>query len=508
MEKGRIGKRRLWRPTRPWKPIMVPLSIVLSMGYAFALYSFFQGFRETIRIMGTPFLSGIFVFLEPSEIFLYNLFFASISCVIGLSVGIKFLMENSSFRQPIKWKVRQRHIITEMRFMHWGFLFIFGKVLSVFAIFYMMFMFQYDINFLREFPIIFLCLPLVLFLQLWTQINLVLRKKGLIYMGVAFLAVAVFSVVLAGKKFPDYQGNDKVLQQVTIEKYFPAHPPESEHNTVAFIEGPAIISIQSKPDSSRPSITYLIKYKPVSQEKFISELVWFYEIYYMNRAGQIPIYADASTPYKTIKSIREKLSEKFPTSIYYYTKFPESKYPVFYTYPAFYGFVRSEPCVFPKLDTLLQEGYQLGSSKKLLIPESYLYRNRQVRGVNRVEVKISENMLFLNNQDVGEAELEDFIYQFISTYSPSYFIIFSPSPDITYGRYLQGLELLMRPLSRLRQEVAYQEFGEAAENLLRQHYHPDMRHVFEKYPDRVVEWTSQEMVIEHLIRTQRARLIR
>jgi hypothetical protein len=29
----------------------------------------------------------------------------------------------------------------------------------VFAIFYMMFMFQYDINFLKEFPIIFLCLP-------------------------------------------------------------------------------------------------------------------------------------------------------------------------------------------------------------------------------------------------------------------------------------------------------------------------------------------------------------
>jgi hypothetical protein len=508
MEKAAVGKKLPWRPERPWNRVRVPLAIVLSMGYAFSLYLFFQTIREIIRMVGSPYGSNIFVFLEPREVFLYNLFFASISGVLGLSVGIKFLMENSSFRQPIKWKVRQRHIITEMRFMHWGFLFIFGKVLSVFAIFYMMFMFQYDINFLKEFPIIFLCLPLVLFLQLWTQINLVLRKKGLIYMGVAFLAVAIFSVVLALKNYPDYKGNDKVLREASIEKYFPLQTPESQHTTISYGVGPAKIAVQYHADTIGKIITYLYNNKSLSQEEFIKKWEDYTHMFDDEGVAVIPLYADAEISYKTIKSIREKITEKLPVSFYYYAKSPKSKYPAFYHYSTFYGFVRREPRIYPEMDTLLQEVFQMGAKSRLLLPESDAYRNRYVRGLNRVEVKITESKLLLNNQEIREAELEEFIYEFIQRYSPNYCISYDPSSDITYGRYLHGLELLMQPLDRVRQEFACQEFGNKAEKLLREYPSPKQKVVVQTYPDRVVEWTSQEMVIEHLIRTHRARLIR
>ena len=122
------------------------------------------------------------------------------------------------------------------------------------------------------------------------------------------------------------------------------------------------------------------------------------------------------------------------------------------------------------------------------------YRIPSVRQYNRLEIRITPYTLLLNGEEISEEKLKKLIYQFAKKYAPNYVLIYRPGEAITYGRYIEHLDLLYSTIDGLRNDLSLQQYDQV--------YQEDVRDrtddtIAKTYPRSVVEWTLEE---ERLLR--------
>jgi len=184
---------------------------------AYIFYAFFQLYRENFRLFTGLLGDRVLLVLTPTENYIYNLFYAAIASSLGFSIALRFTLQNSIKRTDWRTLSQARRTLNSEGFWTWSFLLWFGKLGSMLGIWYIIFAMQYDLDLIKEFPLLLLLLPLVLFYSSWPSFSRLFRlKKAKWFLSLTFV-FALMSFVFSFKNFTDFQKlNNNVLSNSTL----------------------------------------------------------------------------------------------------------------------------------------------------------------------------------------------------------------------------------------------------------------------------------------------------
>jgi len=102
--------------------------VILALFFSYTFYTILYFVRETFRFFTHHYGDNLLVVLSTKENFYYNLFFGLIASILGYSIFIKFVVENSINHHNKKKKRHQRLILNNQAFSFWSFLSVFSRL--------------------------------------------------------------------------------------------------------------------------------------------------------------------------------------------------------------------------------------------------------------------------------------------------------------------------------------------------------------------------------------------
>ena len=177
-----IGRQRFW------------IGVVAGLISAISISLFFNHSRESLRLLTS--MSADLLILEENELLFFNYFFSTLSTVLGLSVTIWIWMQNRKQNRR-KDKIYKQLSITNAFLIFWVILMIisrFGSVLPIILYGYP----GYDnhLNLYEEFWILFVLIPIVVFMQSWFTVRLVYQAGRWIFVSFLFCILTAFILQL------------------------------------------------------------------------------------------------------------------------------------------------------------------------------------------------------------------------------------------------------------------------------------------------------------------------
>lgn len=168
-----------------------------------------------------------------------------------------------------------------------------------------------------------------------------------------------------------------------------------------------------------------------------------------------------------------------------------SKYPSNYPLFKYEGIQQNLwPEHYPQFETFLDSVERLDFSRySIRVPKSEMYRVNTLKGTNRIEVYVGKDEITVNRTPVTDDELAIIAYKFTKKYSPNYVIIFNANDQITFGRYIECLDLIYYQVEKLRNEMSLERYQQPLEYW---YWQPELDSIRSKYPRRVLEWTREE----------------
>ncbi len=246
-------KKGFLRPTIVASTATVQLGVALGTVFSFFLYYFFYYFRETIRILTGYFTHTLLVELTPQENFCYNLFYGSIAGVLGFYVFAHFVLSVSVERKNGRRRIRQRQILNDLSFVGWTFLCGFVRFTSLLGIWFLILPLQFDINFLAEFPLLLVLIPVVLFLNAWTLIVKTFGGKAYRWFLYTTVYLSLLSIIYANINSIDYQRINQEMRVYGGEWAHEINVPQSESHEVFRTSPWLAINIYLNNDSTQLS---------------------------------------------------------------------------------------------------------------------------------------------------------------------------------------------------------------------------------------------------------------
>ncbi|WP_111671509.1 hypothetical protein [Algoriphagus litoralis] len=177
-----IGRQRFW------------IGIVAGLISAISISLFFNQSRETLRLLTS--MSADLLILKKNELLFFNYFFSMLSTVLGLSITIWIWMQNRKHNRR-KDRIYKQLAITNALLIFWVILMIisrFGSVLPI--ILFGNAGFDNHLNLFDEFWILFVLLPIMIFLQSWFTVRLVYQSGKWIFFSLLFCIMTAFTLQL------------------------------------------------------------------------------------------------------------------------------------------------------------------------------------------------------------------------------------------------------------------------------------------------------------------------
>lgn len=181
----------------------IVLSILLGLISAIIIYSFFYVVRETDRMMTLDFENRPFTITEANR-YMYNLFFAAISMLIGNAITISLIVSRP---QSIFSKRNNKHtrILNDQAFLGPNFIYWFTKVWFLFGAFAWQLM---GSKFLDYYFLPSILIVVVLYLDSWKTMILVIKKNRWKIQLIHLIAFVVLTFVLSRVNIIDYKTMD------------------------------------------------------------------------------------------------------------------------------------------------------------------------------------------------------------------------------------------------------------------------------------------------------------
>ena len=204
-------KRRFYDATVNFKGISkhrIMMSILIGLGTAFSIYGGFYVLRETFRVMSLGFGYLPIIVIETNRDF-YNLFFASLSLILGNSIAIAFLFSRpqSVFSRR---NIKRHRIINDQVALNGAFMFWFGKIGLMFGIMSINFL---DFPYLSYLYVPFILLVMVMYLETWKTLITVLGRRKYKWLAIHFTSLAILAFGLSEIDIVDYKTIDESFQK-------------------------------------------------------------------------------------------------------------------------------------------------------------------------------------------------------------------------------------------------------------------------------------------------------
>ncbi len=485
------------------KPTNLIGGLLLWILSAYILYAFFQLYREAFRLFTGHLGDRALLVFSPTENYIYNLFYAAIASALGYSIALRFTLQNSIDR--LNWRTLSlaRRTLNNEGFWTWSFLLWFGKLGSMLGIWYLIFAMQYDLNFIDEFAILLILLPLVLFYSSWPTFSRLIRdNKTKWFLSVSTVFI-MMSFIFAFKNFTDYKRINENILSRSIEHVFDLQKPNSQSQQRIYRRS-LIIDIYIVKDTlgtKEPAIFFesidnrvncqdIRKAVAIEKDKVSS-----WEQYQLTAN----LHIDERISIKHIKPILDELRKADLRKVQYSTGRKYSRYPA--EYPAFkYSGIQKMllPKDYPAFENFLDSAERIDlTNKAVKLSESLMYRNSSLSNFNRIEISLTPNYVALNGQKIDSLDLEQKVYGFIKKYSPNYVIIFNSDDEIAYKRYIEFLDILWTQVDRLRNEMSLELFDQPFDKW---YWEPELDTIKSQFPRNILEWSTEEQRLNELMK--------
>lgn len=469
----------------------------------YILYAFLQLYREAFRIFTSQLGDQTLLVLTPGENYIYNVFFASIASALGYSFALKFILQTSLYGHNRRTKSLIRRTLNNEGFFTWLFLSWFGKLGSMIGICYLAFYMQYDLDLIKEFSIVLILLPLVLFYSSWPDVSRLFRTKKVRWFMALSGIFLVMSFGFAFKNFLDYKKINKNLLSRSIEHVFELKVPKSQSQQRIFRRSTVIniyilrdTMITEEPAIFFDSIDNRIDFQEIQKMVALEKdriSIWESNELIAN------LHIDERISMRHIKSILDELRKADLRKVQYSTGRKYSRYPA--QHPAFkYSGIPKIllPRYFPEFAHFLDSAEQIDlKGKAIKLPESAMFRNGTLKNYNRIEITITPDSVILNHQKIDSHDLEQVVYAFIKKYSPNYMIILNSDDEITYGRYIEYLDLLSTQIDRLRNELSLDLHNQPFDSGYRK---AEQDTIKRRFPINILEWSTEERRLQKLVK--------
>ena len=469
---------------------------------AYIFYAFFQLYREGFRFFTSQLGDSVLLVLTPTENYIYNLFYAAIASYLGFSIAIRFILQNSIKRTNRKTLTLARNTLNSEGFWTWSFLLWFGKLGSMLGIWYITFAMHYDLDWIKDFSVILVLLPLVLFYSSWPSLSRLVRNNtAKWFLGITAVFV-LMSTLFAFKNFIDFQKlNEKVLNNSPAHVYDLRKPNSQSQQQIhrrslmfdVYIVKDTIAT--EEPVIFFDCIENKVPISDIQQAiKNEREKVSIYEQYQL----AANLHIDERIPIKHITKILDEFRKAGLRKIQFSTGRKYSHYPA--DYPAFRnsGIQKTLPFYFEELSNFLDSIEQIDlTGKQIKLTESSMYRNGILKNYNRIEIKVYSNYVTLNSQKIDSLDLEKKVYGFIKKYSPDYVVVLNTDSKITYGRHIDILDMLWTQVDRLRNEMSLELYNRPVDEW---YWEQELDTIKRQYPRNILEWSAEEQRLNELIK--------
>lgn len=189
-----IGLNRFW------------VGVVTGLISAVVLSLFFHHGRESYRFITS--ISPDLLIFNKNELQFFDFFFSLLASFLGLSIAIWIWMQNNNHHRK-KYRIFKRLTATNILLVFWVILLVvsrFGSTLTI--LLYASYGYDNDLNLYEEFWILFILLPMVIFLNAWFTVRLVYK------VGKWMLASLFFTIATAFVLFFTTTINQEKLNQV------------------------------------------------------------------------------------------------------------------------------------------------------------------------------------------------------------------------------------------------------------------------------------------------------
>jgi hypothetical protein len=184
----------------------IVLSILLGLTSALIIYSFFYVLRETERLMTLDFENRPIIISESSR-YLFNLFFAAISMILGNSVAISFLVSRPQKLFSNK-NFKRKRIINDQAFLGPNFIYWFSKIWFLLGAFAFVLIGSQFIEY-YFWPSIFMVI--VLYLDSWKTLITVIKKNRWKIQCVHLITFVILTCILSRVNIIDYKSLDESM---------------------------------------------------------------------------------------------------------------------------------------------------------------------------------------------------------------------------------------------------------------------------------------------------------
>ena len=490
------------RPNIAASSTKIQLGVAIGTVSSLLLYFFFYYFRESLRILTGYFTHTLLVELTPRENFYYNLFYGSIAAVLGFYAFAHFVLSTSVTRENARQRIRQRQILNDLSFVGWTFLSGFTRFTSLLGIFFLSLPLQFDINFLDEFSLLLILIPVVLYLNAWTLIVKTFGRQAYRWFLYATAYLSVLSVGYANINFIDYQQVDQNTKAYGGEWAHDIMVPPSESHEMFQMRSSLAMDIYLDGDSAH-LLTPILHWDFARNEIELSQVKTYVaqEQFRLDSSERDRLEAvlriDQRVPLSVVNQLKQELRMAGVTRMNYSTGVKHTKYPTYYPLYHYLGIPQRLPPYYPVLDVFLDSAERLDPSKyRVRLVESDMYRLLTLKKMNRVLLTVDPNRVYLNGTPVTAARLTSILYTLTKRYAPDFMIRYAPDEAISYGRYVEYLGLMYHVTDRLRSEAIGARYDYPRDCWR----HPEECEAVEAmYPRNVVEWTPEEKRLDELI---------
>jgi hypothetical protein len=175
-----IGRQRFW------------LGIVAGLISAVSISLVFNHFREGYRFFIS--MSADLLILSGSELRFFNYFFSSFATSLGFSVTIWIWMSNRTHNRRLDRLYKQLSRVNAL-LVFWIFLMVIARFGSIPpSVLYGMPGYENHFNLYQDFWILFILIPMFIFMQSWAPVRLVYRSGKWLLLSLGFCILTVFTL--------------------------------------------------------------------------------------------------------------------------------------------------------------------------------------------------------------------------------------------------------------------------------------------------------------------------
>ena len=392
--------------------------LLLWILWSYILYAFFILFLGSFNLIAEDFVDVVMVFSD-TEYYWYKLFYAATASAMGYGFAVNFVLQNNQFNHHPRIRLLIRRTIAQHNFYTWSFTMWFIRVTSILGLFYLNFALQYEINYLREAPLVLILIPLVLFYVTWPQIARLVRKQKLRWFGSITIIYLLMSFTFAFKDFINQKRITQNLLNQRIEYVFDLQVVESQTQVAIRHKAEAtdIYLLKDTTNQDQPLIFMDGLHRRVRLNELNAAIRW--EKDKLDASAQLKgnLHIDGRLTMHTVNDLIHALRKAGLGHLYYSTVQKNSIYPVDYPGFRYRGIPSLRPIYYlafeQYLDSLEQQDLR---GKRFNLTESRWYRQGTVENTNRVKIDLSPEQLTLNGQAVDSVQLKSWLYRFIQKY--------------------------------------------------------------------------------------------